>query len=96
MVNRTMACMEVVTLILALALSGPLLAQGKGRDGRDGRPHKQNMTHEDRQRMRDDMRDAYRHRDRERERPERQRSMTPEERDKLRQDIQDANRQMRR
>jgi len=91
-----MICMKALTLLLALALSAPVLAQGKGREGRDGRPHKQNMSHEDRQRMRDDMRDAYRHRERERERPERSRSMSPEERDKLRQDIQDANRQMRR
>jgi len=52
------------------------------------------MSQEDRQRMRDDMREAYRQRDR--DRPDRQRSMSPEERDKLRQDIQDANRQMRR
>ena len=95
-----MICMKAafswLALLLAFALSAPALAQGKGREGRDGRPHKQNMSHEDRQRMRDDMRDAYRERGRDRDRPERQRSMSPAERDKLRQDIQDANRQMRR
>ena len=94
--NRNMGCMKVLTLFLALALSAPALAQGKGREGREGRPQKQNMSHEDRQRMRDDMRDAYRERDRDRGRPDRQRSMSPEERDKLRRDIQDANKQMRR
>jgi hypothetical protein len=94
-----MIFMKAITLLLALALSagGALAQQGKGRDGRDSRPRQQDMSHEDRQRMRQDMRDAYRDRDRERGRPERQqRSMSPEERDKLRQDIQDANRQMRR
>jgi len=44
--------------------------------------------------MRDDMRDAYR--DRGRERPDRQRPMSREERDKLRRDIEDANRDLRR
>ena len=96
MVDRNMGCMKVLTLLLALALSGPVLAQGKGREGRDSRPRQQNMSQEDRQRMRDDMRDAYRDRDRGRHQHERQRSMSPEERDKLRQDIQDANKQMRR
>jgi hypothetical protein len=44
--------------------------------------------------MSDDMREAYR--DRDRSRQERQRQMTPEERDKLRRDVQDANRDLRR
>jgi hypothetical protein len=39
------------------------------------------------------MRDAYRDRNRSRERP---RELSPQERDKLRQDIQDANRDLRR
>ena len=61
---------------------------------------KSQMTKEDRQRMREDMRDVYRDR---RERPdrhdrerERGRQMTPEERDKLRRDIENANRDLRR
>ena len=95
--NRSMDCMKLLTLLLALALSAPALAQqGKGRHGGGQRPPEKHMSHEDRQRMRDDMRDAYRGRDRERGRDQRQRSMTREERDKLRQDVQDANRQMRR
>lgn len=51
------------------------------------------MKHEERQRLREDLRDAYRNRDR---RPEKQRQMSREERDKLRRDIQDANRDLRR
>jgi hypothetical protein len=91
-----MRLMKVSTLFLAGALTlacpagGALAQQGKGQ----GRPHPQHMSDEDRQRMRDDMRDAYR--DRDRGRPDRQRPMSREERDKLRQDIQDANKQMRR
>jgi hypothetical protein len=50
------------------------------------------MKHEDRQRMRDDVRDAYRDRQ---ARPDRPRQMSPEERDKLRRDIDEANRQLR-
>jgi hypothetical protein len=42
------------------------------------------------------MRDAYRDRSRDRERPDRSRPMTREERDKLRQDIQNANKDLRR
>ena len=93
-VNRTMPGMKAITLLLALALSAPVLAQqGKGRQGgQRGQP--QHMSQEDRQRMRDDMRDAYR--DRDRARQDRQRPMTREERDKLRQDVEDANRSLRR
>ena len=53
------------------------------------------MKQGDRERMRQDIRDAYRDRDR-RERAERGRQMTAEERDKLRRDIESANRELRR
>jgi hypothetical protein len=54
------------------------------------------MRHDDRQRMREDMNQVYRDRDRG-PRPERPpRQMSPQEREKLRQDIRDANRQMKR
>ena len=56
--------------------------------GREQRP----MSQEDRQRMRDDMREAYRERQGRSERP---RQMSPEERNKLRRDIEDANRELR-
>jgi len=51
------------------------------------------MKDDERQRMREDMREAYRDR---RGRPERPRQMSDEERDKLRRDIEEANRNLRR
>jgi hypothetical protein len=64
---------------------------GKRQDG--GRERQ--MSQEERQRMRDDVRDAYRERQ---ERPprERQQQMSPEERGRLRRDIEDANRDLKR
>ena len=52
------------------------------------------MSQEDRQRMRDDMRDVYRDRNRQ-DRPQ-QRPLSPQERERLRRDIQDANKDLRR
>ena len=58
------------------------------------------MSQEERQRMRDDMREAYRHRQ---DRPNkagqqqaRPQQMSPEERGRLRRDIEDANRDLKR
>jgi hypothetical protein len=88
------AGMRAPTLLLVISLSASgALAQGKGQPAKP-RAQQQQMSQQDRQRMRDDMHEAYR--DRSRERPDRQRPMTREERDKLRQDIQDANKQLRR
>ena len=76
--------------LIGLALAaGTVSAQPAWK--RDGRERQ--MKQEDRERMREDIRDAYRDR---RERPERARQMTPEERDKLRRDIENANRELRR
>jgi len=77
-------------LLLSLSL-GSSLAQGKRQDGGGERQ----MSQEDRQRMRDDMRDAYRNRP---DRPQkaRQQQMSPEQREKLRRDIQDANKDLKR
>ena len=86
---------KILALLLALAMTaGSALAQPAWK--RDSR--QRYMKEEERQRMREDMRDVYRDR---RERPERQerdrgRQMTPEERDKLRRDIENANRELRR
>ena len=61
-----------------------------------GPPGKQQgMSKDERQRMREDMRDVYRDRNRQ-ERPQQQRQMSPQEREKLRRDIQDANRDLKR
>jgi Ni/Co efflux regulator RcnB len=55
---------------------------------------KSQMSQEERQRMREDMRDAYRERQ---QRPnQKARQMSPEERGKLRRDIEDANRSLKR
>jgi hypothetical protein len=52
------------------------------------------MSQEERQRMREDVREAYRQRqDRP---PQKMRQMSPEERGKLRRDIEDANRNLKR
>ena len=77
-------------LVFLLAIGTAAAQPAKKQDSRD-----RQMSREDRQRMRDDMRDAYRGRQ-ERDREERPRPMTPEQRDKLRQDIQDANRNLKR
>ena len=82
---------RIIALLLALAMAGSALAQPAWK--RDGRERQ--MRQEDRERMREDSRDAYRARER-RGRPERSPQMTPEERDKLRRDIENANRDLRR
>jgi hypothetical protein len=53
------------------------------------------MSQEQRQRMRDDVREAYRERQ---DRPQKARhqQMSPEERSRLRRDIEDANKDLRR
>ena len=77
-------------LLMAFALTAGA-QEGRRQDG----ARERQMTQEERQRMRDDMRDAYRQRQ---ERPQkaRQQQMSPEERGRLRRDIEDANRQIRR
>jgi uncharacterized membrane protein len=77
----------LLALLLALGTAFADAQPGKRSDG--GRQ----MSKEDRQRMRDDVRDAYRSRP---ERPQKTQQMSPEQRDKLRRDIQDANREIRR
>jgi Ni/Co efflux regulator RcnB len=80
----------VLAFFLALSAAG-IAAQPDGK--------KSQMSREERQRMRDDMRDAYRDRDRQ-QRPgpgqHKMRQMSPEERGQLRRDIEDANRNLRR
>jgi hypothetical protein len=84
---------RIIALLLALAMTaGSALAQPAWK--RDGRQRQ--MKQEERERMRDDMRDVYRDRRERPERPDRGRQMTPEERDKLRRDIENANRELRR
>jgi len=91
--------MKAAVLVLLVALSSvtasAALAQHDGRN-RQG----QGMSNDERQRMREDMRQVYRERGFERggrpDRPERPRQLSPEERQKLRQDVQNANKDLRR
>ena len=75
---------------MAILLPGPALSQpGKGPRGQGSRPPA-NMSHDERQRLRQDVDSArgnYQRRD-----MRRQDRMPPEEREKLRRDVQDANR----
>ena len=75
-------------LLLALAAVTSTAQPGKRHEGKD-----RQMSQEERQRMREDMRDAYRSRQ---DRPQKMRQMSPQEREKLRQDIQDANKNLKR
>lgn len=85
-----MPCVKFLALLLAvLVSSGSAFAQpAKKHDGKQ-----RHMKEEERQRMREDMREVYRERQ---GRPERPRQMSPEERDKLRRDIEETNRQLQR
>ena len=80
-----------LALILALSAVNGAAQSGKRQDG--GRDRQ--MSQEERQRMRDDVRDAYRQRQ---DRPQkaRQQQMSPEERGRLRRDIEDANKDLKR
>ena len=85
----------VLFLVLFLPVEGLVAQGGRARHERAGRGPDQ-MSQEERQRMRQDMRDAYRDRERSRRSERPQREMSPQERDKLRRDIEDANRDLRR
>lgn len=82
---------KFLALFLALLLAGGSAWPQQGRR-HEGKQQRQ-MREEERQRLRDDMREVYRERG---ERPERPRQMTDAEREKLRRDIDETNRQMRR
>ena len=86
--------MKAWTLLVALALAaGPAMAQRAERDQKGIPGKNQGMSKDQRERMRDDMRDVYRDRGRQ-DRPRQQ--LSPQEREKLRRDFQDANRDLRR
>ena len=85
--------MKAWTLFLALALAAtPAAAQRGERGDREWKGKHQGMSKDERQRMRDDMREVYR----ERNRADPPRQMSPQEREKLRQDIDEANRRLKR
>jgi len=87
------ALMTPWALILVLTLaSGSAFAQRGERDQKGPPGKNQGMSKDQRQRMREDMRNVYQ----DRSRPQQQRQMSPQEREKLRRDIQDANKDLRR
>ena len=78
--------MKLLALVLALLI--PLqdaLAQ-------QGQKKQQQMSPDQRQRLRQDLREVYKDRNRQ----ERPRQMTPREREQLRRDVDEANRRMKR
>ncbi len=75
-------------ILLAIASAAADAQPARRHEGRE-----RQMSREDRQRMRDDVREAYRERQ---ERPQKARQMSPEERGRLRRDIEDANKDLRR
>jgi hypothetical protein len=78
--------------LMAILLPAPALSQS-GKGGADSRPPS-SMSHDERQRLRQDVDSArgnYQRRD-----VRRQGKMPPEEREKLRRDVQDASREIRR
>ncbi|HEY8250689.1 MAG TPA: hypothetical protein VIG70_08785 [Burkholderiales bacterium] len=81
-----------LALILALSAVDGSAQSGKRHDG--GRDRQ--MSQEERQRMREDVRDAYRERQDRPQQKARPQQMSPEERGRLRRDIEDANRDLKR
>jgi hypothetical protein len=80
-------------LLLALLMAaGPAFAQRGEREVR-GAGKNQSMSKDQRQRMRDDMREVFRDRNRQDRPPARQ--LSPQEREQLRRDIQNANKDIR-
>lgn len=90
--------MKARLLLLAfLVAAAPAMAQRGDREPpRDFGGKNAGMSKDERQRMREDMRDVYRDRNNRARPPERPPQMSPQEREKLRRDIQDANRDLRR
>ena len=86
--------MKAWVLLIALTLAaGPAFAQRGDREQKGPPGKSQGMSKDERQRMREDMQDVYRDRNRQ-DRPRQQ--LSPQEREKLRRDIQDANRDLKR
>ena len=84
----------MLVLMLALMLGAPS-AFAQQRDPRGAPPGKNQGTSRDqRERMRNDMQDVYRDRNRQERPPQRQ--LSPQEREQLRRDIDNANRNLKR
>jgi len=90
--------MKLLALLLTLTLaSANVFAQQRGGDREPrGGGKNQGMSKDQRERMRQDMRNVYQDKGGQNRQQQQQRQMTPQEREKLRRDIQDANRDLRR
>lgn len=91
--------MKLIALLLTLTFaSAPAIAQRSGdRQPRGGFAGKnQGMSKDQRERMRQDMRNVYQDKAGRQGPPPQQRQMSPEQREQLRRDIQNANRDLRR
>jgi len=87
--------MRLLAVALALSLTAaPVFAQRGERDKGAAPGKNQGMSKDQRQRMREDLRNFNQDRNRQ-DRPQ-QRQLSPQEREKLRRDIQDANKDLRR
>ena len=86
--------MKLCALLLALTVAAaPAFAQRGERDQRQAPGKNQGMSKDQRQQMREDLRNFNQDRNRQ---DRQQRQMSPQEREKLRRDIQDANKALRR
>ena len=85
--------MRLCALLLALTVASPAFAQRGERDQRPSPGKNQGMSKDQRQQMREDLRNFNQDRNRQ---DRQQRQMSPQEREKLRRDIQDANKSLRR
>jgi hypothetical protein len=86
------ACLLAPLLFLAIAVT-PAFAQRSEREQKGPPGKQQGMSKDERQRMREDMREVNRDRNRQ-DRPRQQ--LSPQDREQLRRDIQDANRDLKR
>lgn len=89
--------MLVLTLALAafVPATGVFAQQRGGHEPRAGGKN-QGMSKDERERLRQDMRNVYQDKGGQNRQQQQQRQMSPEEREKLRRDIQDANRNLKR
>ena len=89
------APMKLLVLFLTLTLaSANVFAQQRGDRAPRGGGKNQGMSKDQRERMRQDMRNVYQ--DKGGQKPPQQRQMSPQEREQLRRDIQNANKDLKR
>ena len=93
--KKAVTALSTALLTLTLASAGVFAQQRGDREPRGGGKN-QGMSKDQRERMRQDMRNVYQDKGGQNRQQQQQRQMSPEEREKLRRDIQDANRNLRR